>query len=313
MHTTRRFRAGGAVGHASALALFVLVLSVFSGLFEGPGAQSALAAVPPTPGYWLAGADGGVFSFGPPFFGPGQSACTFSPQPPSTANGALGCRGIAADPNGAGYWLLNAYRSATPFGNAALNPQSCTSLNGAIGAWAGMAVAKDGMGFWLVSANGAVMACGSMPPPLGGTTNLSLAAPIVGMAATPDRGGYWLVGADGGVFSFGDAHFHGSTGALALSKPIVGIAATADGNGYWLVAADGGVFAFGDAVYEGSMGGQKLNAPIVGMAANPDGPGYWLAASDGGVFALGGAPYEGSMGGTALNGSIVGIAATAGT
>ena len=37
--------------------------------------------------------------------------------------------------------------------------------------------------------------------------------PIVGMAATPDDGGYWLVAGDGGIFSFGDAAFHGSTGA----------------------------------------------------------------------------------------------------
>ena len=33
--------------------------------------------------------------------------------------------------------------------------------------------------------------------------------------------GYWLVASDGGVFSFGDANFHGSTGALRLNSPIV--------------------------------------------------------------------------------------------
>ena len=38
--------------------------------------------------------------------------------------------------------------------------------------------------------------------------------PIVGVAATPDEHGYWLVGADGGIFAFGDAAFHGSTGAM---------------------------------------------------------------------------------------------------
>ena len=89
------------------------------------------------------------------------------------------------------------------------------------------------------------------------------------MAATPDGGGYWLVASDGGVFSFGDAVFHGSTGAIALNRPIVGMAATPDGGGYWLVAADGGVFSFGDAVFEGSTGAIALNRPIVGMAAGP--------------------------------------------
>jgi hypothetical protein len=285
---------------------------VLSGLVAVPVATPTGAVAPRMPGYWLAGADGGVFSFGAPFFGSGQSACAFSPQPPSTLNGALGCGAIASDPDGAGYWLLNAFRLASPFGAAQLNPQSCTSLNGATGSWVGMAVASDGDGFWLTSTNGGVIGCGSMPAPLGGTTSLILAAPIVGMAATPDRGGYWLVGADGGVFGFGDATFYGSAAGLPLNQRVVGMAATTDGRGYWLVAADGGVFAFGDAAFAGSMGGQQLNAPVVGMTANPDGTGYWLAAADGGVFALGGAPFEGSMGGAVLNGPIVGIASTPG-
>jgi hypothetical protein len=284
------------------------------GFITAAGGSRASAVPSAAPAYWLAGADGGVFSFGAPFFGSaaaaGQIACAFSPQPPSKLNGALGCDGIAPNPDGQGYWLLNAYRSATPYGNAGLNPATCTSTNGATGSWTGMAVAQDGQGFWLVSSNGAVMGCGSMPAPLGGTQNLSLVAPIVGMAATPDRRGYWLVAADGGIFSFGDAAFYGSIGAKPLNAAIVGMATTADGKGYWLVGADGGIFAFGDALFEGSTGAIHLNAPIVGMAVNPDGPGYWLAGADGGVFALGGAPYRGSMAGFLLGGPIVGIAAT---
>jgi hypothetical protein len=56
------------------------------------------------------------------------------------------------------------------------------------------------------------------------------------MAATPDGGGYWLVASDGGIFSFGDAHFFGSTGSIHLNKPMFGMAATPDGGGYTLVA-----------------------------------------------------------------------------
>jgi hypothetical protein len=284
------------------------------GFVANSGGAPSGATPPSAPGYWLAGADGGVFSFGAPFFGSGsaagQIACGFSPQPPSTLNGALGCVEIASDPDGQGYWLLNGYRSATPFGGAGLSAPSCTSLNGATGAWSGMAVAQEGHGFWLVSSNGGVMGCGSMPVPPGGTQDLTLVAPIVGMAATPDRGGYWLVAADGGIFSFGDAVYYGSIGAKTLNAPIVGMAANTDGKGYWLVAADGGIFAFGDAPFEGSTGGIHLKAPIVGMAVNPTGPGYWLAGADGGVFALGGAPYRGSMAGNPLGGPIVAIAAT---
>ena len=73
---------------------------------------------------------------------------------------------------------------------------------------------------------------------------------------------------DGGIFSFGDAGFHGSTGAIRLNRPIVGMAADRrPGAGYWLVASDGGVFSFGDAAFEGSTGGHRTStAPVVGMA-----------------------------------------------
>jgi hypothetical protein len=123
--------------------------------------------------------------------------------------------------------------------------------------------------------------------------------------------GYWLVASDGGIFSFGGAHFYGSTGSLSLNAPIVGMAATPDDNGYWLVASDGGIFSFGDAVFYGSTARLHLNAPIVGLARTPDGRGYWLVASDGGIFAFGDAGYYGSTGSLVLNRPIVGMAATA--
>jgi ribosomal protein L24E len=81
------------------------------------------------------------------------------------------------------------------------------------------------------------------------------------MAATPDGHGYWLVAADGGIFTFGDAHFYGSTGGIHLNQPIVGMAATPDGHGYWLVAADGGIFTFGDAHFYGSPRGHSPPTP----------------------------------------------------
>ena len=189
-------------GRLTVTSLVILLSVGFVTTAYGPPAGAAPSR---TQGYWLAGADGGVYSFGAPFFGSAAATwpgCQFSTQAGGAFQGSLGCVGIASDPDGQGYWLLNAHISATPYGGAGLSSQSCTSLNGAIGNWAGMSVATDGHGFWLVSSNGAVMGCGSMPAPLGGTQNLTLAAPIVGMAATPDRGGYWLVAADGGISSF---------------------------------------------------------------------------------------------------------------
>ena len=84
--------------------------------------------------------------------------------------------------------------------------------------------------------------------------------PIVGIAADGSTG-YWLVAADGGVFSFGGAHFYGSTGNLTLAQPIVGMAPGPGGSGYWMTAADGGLFAFGNAGFYGSVP-QVLAAPV---------------------------------------------------
>ena len=130
----------------------------------------------------------------------------------------------------------------------------------------------------------------------------------VGISSGPQNKthGYWLVGSDGGIFSFGDAGFHGSTGALVLQRPVVGITPTSDRAGYWLVGSDGGVFAFGDSGYHGSLPGlgfapagdtsgrPALAAPIVAMVPSSDGAGYFMVAADGGVFAFGDARFAGS-------------------
>jgi ribosomal protein L24E len=120
--------------------------------------------------------------------------------------------------------------------------------------------------------------------------------------------GYRFVASDGGIFSFGDAKFHGSTGAVKLNKPIVGMDRTASGNGYRFVASDGGIFSFGDATFLGSMGAKPLNKPIVGMARTRTCDGYWLVASDGGVFSFGAAGFHGSTGAVKLASPIVGMA-----
>ena len=122
--------------------------------------------------------------------------------------------------------------------------------------------------------------------------------------ATTTQHGYWLVGSDGGIFTFGAAHFYGSTGSLELQRPIVGISPTSSRTGYWLVASDGGIFAF-DAGFYGSVPGlgfnpagsglaNSLNDPIVGMVPSTTGHGYFMVASDGGVFAFGDAHFSGS-------------------
>ena len=197
--------------------------------------------------------------------------------------------------------------AVTAFGAATAVPG--TTLHGLVAPVVGAAATPDGLGYWVVAADGGVFAYGDAAFE-GSTGGIRLNAPVVGMAATPDGRGYWLVASDGGVFAFGDANFAGSMGGRPLNQPVVGMAASTGGRGYWLVASDGGVFAFGDANFAGSMGGTTLNAPVVGMSASPERRGYWLVASDGGVFAFGDAPFEGSMGGTPLNAPVVSMAAS---
>jgi SpoIID/LytB domain protein len=232
-------------------------------------------------GYWIAGADGGIFSFGNAgFFGSAGNIRLTRP-----------IVGMAATASRNGYWLVASDGGIFNYGDAGfLGSTGNIRLARPVVAMA----AAPGDGYWMVASDGGVFAFGSAGFH-GSTGNLRLNKPVVGMARTPSGNGYWLVASDGGIFAFGDAGFHGSTGAIKLNQPVVAMAPTPSGNGYWLVASDGGIFAFGDAGFVGSAGGMRLNQPVTGMAATPSGNGYYLVASDGGLFAFGDADFWGSV------------------
>jgi len=241
----------------------------------------AMVATPGGGGYWMASANGGVFTFG--------NARFFE----SMAGDALAAPivGMAATPDGRGYWLVASDGGVFAFGDAGYyGSMGNHVLDAPIVA---MAATPDGKGYWLVASDGGVFAFGDAGY-YGSMGGKPLNKPIVGMAATPDGGGYWLVASDGGVFAFGDAAFYGSTGGITLAKPIVGMATAPGGSGYWMVASDGGIFAFGDAPFRGSTGGQSIPAPMVAMAA-PSAVGYWEAAANGSVYSFN-VPFHGSMG-----------------
>ena len=245
-------------------------------------------------GYWLGAADGGVFSFGVPFFG---SQAGIVSQPVT---------GIAAVPGGGSYNLAGnegAVYNHGPFGIGLHRADHDAQP-------AGRGHRRRTGRQWLLAGRGrrrgvllrrqcTVLRLGRGHP---------LNQPVVGIAATPGNDGYDLVAADGGVFTYGPgAHFYGSMGGQHLNQPVVGIATDPSTGGYWLVAADGGVFSF-NAPFLGSMGGIAFNKPIVGIAAAPTGDGYYLVASDGGIFAFGpGATYQGSTGAIQLNEPVVGM------
>ncbi len=260
----------------------VLALGAAVQFSSGAGAASTPAASPrtngygggadmaadPMGGYWTATWAGAVTPHGsaPALGSPAQSGLQLT-RPTI---------GMAATPDGRGYWLVASdggifnYGDATFYGSA-----GGMQLNQPI---VGMAPTTDGRGYWLVASDGGTFSYGDAVF-YGSTGAIHLNKPIVGMAPTIDGAGYWLVASDGGIFSYGDAAFHGSTGAIRLNEPIIGMAPTADGAGYWLVASDGGVFTFGDAGYYGSTAGSGV--PALGILIDPPSAGYAVVTEDG--------------------------------
>ena len=251
-----------------------------------------------TQGYWMAATDGGIFNYGDAgFYGSAGGSTSTSPSwawpprptaratgwwPPTAASSPTGTPastarrglhlnkpivGMAATPDGKGYWLVASDGGIFTYGDAGFYgstgghpPEQAHRGHGRHPRRQGLLA--GGLRRWHLQPT-------ATPASTARPGSIHLNQPIVGMAATPDGKGYWLVASDGGIFTYGDAGFYGSTGAIHLNSPIVGMAATPDGKGYWLVAADGGVFTYGDAGFYGSAGGVHLNQPVIGIAPGP--------------------------------------------
>ena len=234
-----------------------------------PGATIAkpivgLAAMPTSGGYWVAAADGGVFTYGDAAFYGSLGGIHLNEPIVS----------IAATPSGDGYWLVAADGGVFTFGGAGyFGSLGAEHLNAPI---VGITATPSGHGYTLVASDGVVFTFGdaAFHGSLGG---IHLNQPIVSIAATPSGDGYWLVAADGGVFTFGDAGYFGSTGAQHLNAPIVSIAATTSGRGYWLAGADGGIFTFGDASFLGALAPEPTGTQVATLTAARNGLGYWAA------------------------------------
>ncbi len=238
------------------------------------------AATPHGHGYWEAGADGGIFSFGDAqFFGSTGSLTLNRP-----------IVGMEATPDGRGYWEVASDGGVFAFGDAQFF--GSTGSLPLVSPVVGMVATPDGRGYWEVASDGGVFAFGDARF-LGSAAGMSPNNPIVGMAATPDGKGYWEAAANGSVYAFGDAPFSGSAPA---GQQIVAIAA--DTRGYRLVSNSGGVFALGGAGFFGSTGGQHLSQPVIGSSSVSGG--YVNVAADGGIFAFGQAGFYGSLGGSTV-------------
>src|SRR6202521_103177 len=202
------------------------------------------AAVPDGSGYWLEGADGGVFAFGQAAFY-GSTGAMHLNQPTV---------GIHATRDGLGYWEVASDGGVFAFGDAGFyGSTGAMHLNQPIVV---IEPPPDGGGYWLVASDGGVFAFGDAVFH-GSATGLSSTSTVVGLAATPDGRGYWEAAANGAVFAFGDAAY---AGGASWSHATVGIGAL--GSGYRLVASAGGVFTFGNAGFYGSLAGSTVFSPL---------------------------------------------------
>ena len=122
---------------AIARVLAVGVVLVAASLVGNPstGGASVASHGSPVPGYWLVGADGGVFAFNAPFEGSGAPAggspgvCPFAFGPTINVSAASlagsgqvisssDCVGIAGSEAGSGYWVANNTSLPSAFGSA---------------------------------------------------------------------------------------------------------------------------------------------------------------------------------------------------
>ena len=217
-------------------------------------------------GYWVAAADGGVFTQGDAhFYGSANGLPLAGPVV-----------GIAAPPGGKGYWLAAADGGVFTFGSR----DFFGSLGGyqAFGApltspITAIAATPTGRGYWLLGGDGGVFAFGDADY-LGSAAGGAYPTPFVGIAATKSGRGYYLLEADGGVFAFGDARF---SGAVQDGQVATAIAARPTGRGYQVTRVDGSIVGFGGA---GSASAPPDAAPtehpVVGIAARRAG-GAWIA------------------------------------
>ena len=238
------------------------------------GRDTSSPAGPLSTNFWLASAQGNVWSFGKA--GSYGSAAGLPLAHPIVT--------IVPTHDGQGYWLVASDGGVFTYGDAAFyGSTGAIALNKPIVA---MSPTPDGKGYWLIASDGGIFTFGDAAF-YGSTGAIVLNKPIVAMSPTPDGKGYWLIASDGGVFTFGDAAFYGSTGAIVLNKPIVAMAATPDSHGYWLLASDGGIFTFGDAPYAGSSGAAPSADPAEKMVPSTSGNGYWIEDQNGSAQSFG--------------------------
>jgi hypothetical protein len=98
--------------------------------------------------------------------------------------------GMAATPNGEGYWLVASDGGIFSFGNAGFHgSMGARHLNAPI---VGMAATPNGEGYWLVASDGGIFSFGNAGFH-GSMATAHLADPIAAIAVGPGGDGYWML------------------------------------------------------------------------------------------------------------------------
>ena len=114
-----------------------------------------------------------------------------APAQSQTVTSDTAFEGVAATPDGHGYWLVAADGGIFTFGDAGFyGSLGDTVLNQPI---VGMAATPDGHGYWLVAADGGIFTFGDAGF-YGSGANQGTTARFFGMAPSPDGGGYLVAG-----------------------------------------------------------------------------------------------------------------------
>lgn len=276
MTTRKRLHLSSRLSHLLWLCLVFLLGAIQSKAQEANlPKRVAIVANPTGNGYWVASADGEVFSFGDAVY----HGCAGDIK----LNAPI--VGLAARPQGDGYWLVSADGGVFAFGKARFHGgMGGRPLNGPI---VGMASNSEGNGYWLAGSDGGVFA---FDAPFHGSLGGQNHSNVVGIVATPKNVGadhYRLIARTGMVFSFP------TKAPSEETTPCPGLTALSfagSGKGYWQLTTRGKVSCSGTVSHYGDANDKTF----VSLAGTTSGGGYWLLKSTGIILAFGDARHFGS-------------------
>lgn len=170
-------------------------------------------------GYFMVGADGGVFAFGDAAY---EGSCP-------AIGGCVGkAVAVMPDSTGNGYWVVTDQGYVYAFGDAPYDggpgPQYVGGgKNRMLNLVVSAAATTDGEGYWILFADRTVKAYGTatnygQPTGQAGIAGINPARVII---PTSDQTGYWVVAANGAVYAYGSAQYLGGMNTRNLNGSII--------------------------------------------------------------------------------------------